>query len=246
MTKQVVVKIGGSVVSNLTDCNTGFFNFKEATKLAELLITYLDKGAFIIGGGKLNKWILENALANLPTIDISDQHYLSIAALNLNAELFKIVLKHKLGKARHKELYDNILRYADFKDKNFLQQIISKYNYVIVGAYKPGVSSDYDALTIAQMLGARRIVSIKNVDRVYSADPNKDKDAVSYDKLTWDKYLKIIDQKEHAPRGNFPVDPVTARLAKQHKLEFAIVGYQDLNNLKKALLGEQFYGTLIY
>ena len=246
MNKQAVVKIGGSVLSSLDGCESGFFDFKTATKLAKLLTENLEKGAFIIGGGKLNKWLLEHALANLPEIEINDQHYIGIAALNVNAEFFRIVLKHVLSNTSDSLLYDNIIRYADLRNKSFLQKVFNKYKYIVVGADKPGVSSDYDALEIARLLGAKRIISIKNVDKVYSDDPNKNKDAISFDSLSWDKYLEIIKQTVHIPRGNFPVDPVTARASQKYGMEFAIVGAKDFENIKNAITGKTFEGTLIH
>ena len=242
MMKNSILKIGGSILSVKRDCSVGFFNFTLARKLAELIVKNLDKASIVIGGGYLNKWLLETSLKALP-IEERDQHWIGIAALNVNAELFKITLKRVVGDSTR--IYPEILRYRALLDGEFVKKVLSEYTYVVTGAARPDTSSDFDAYLLAKYSNADTIISLKNVAYVYSDDPSKNPKAVPINHLSWQKYLDLIKARKFPPRGNFPVDPVTARYARKDKIRFIIVDGTDLSNLRDLLKGDRFKGTII-
>ena len=107
-------------------------------------------------------------------------------------------------------------------------------------------SGDFDALLAALKLNTNFIISLKNVDGVYSADPKKDNLAKRLEKITWDEYLDIIgNPSEHTPGANYPVDPVAAKVAKAKGISFYIMHGEDLDNLVNVLEGKKFSGTII-
>ena len=65
------------------------------------------------------------------------------------------------------------------------------------GTGNPFFSTDTAAVLRAAEIGAEVILLAKNVDGVYSADPNKDPNAVKYDVITYDevlaKHLAVMD-----------------------------------------------------
>ncbi len=242
MMKNSILKIGGSVLSVKRDCSEGFFNFTLARKLAEVIVENLNKASVVVGGGYLNKWLLETSLEALP-IEEKDQHWIGIAALNVNAELFKVTLKRVVGEPSR--IYPEILRYKALLDGEFVKKVLSEYAYVVTGAARPDTSSDFDAYLLAKYSNVDTIISLKNVDYVYSDDPSKNPRATPFRHLSWQEYLDLIKAKRFPPRGNFPVDPVTARYARKDKIRFIIVDGTDLSNLRDLLKGERFRGTII-
>lgn len=80
--------------------------------------------------------------------------------------------------------------------------------------------SDVSAVFLASQLGAKHVEMIKDVDGVYSADPNKDEKAQKYEVLDFDEMYKL------ALNGASVLHPDAVRLAKEKGVEIRIVHYQ--------------------
>lgn len=80
--------------------------------------------------------------------------------------------------------------------------------------------SDVSAVFLAAQLGADHVEMIKDVDGVYSADPNKDTKAQKYEVLDFDEMYKL------ALNGASVLHPDAVRLAKEKGVEIRIVHYQ--------------------
>lgn len=80
--------------------------------------------------------------------------------------------------------------------------------------------SDVSAVFLASQLGAKHVEMVKDVDGVYSADPNKDQKAQKYEVLDFDEMYKL------ALNGANVLHPDAVRLAKEKGVEIRIVHYQ--------------------
>jgi len=80
--------------------------------------------------------------------------------------------------------------------------------------------SDVSAVFLAAQLGAKHVEMIKDVDGVYSADPNKDTQAQRYEVLDFDEMYKL------ALNGASVLHPDAVRLAKKKGVEIRIVHYR--------------------
>lgn len=80
--------------------------------------------------------------------------------------------------------------------------------------------SDVSAVFLAAQLGAGHVEMIKDVDGVYSADPNKDTQAQKYEVLDFDEMYKL------ALNGANVLHSDAVRLAKEKGVEIRIVHYQ--------------------
>ena len=80
--------------------------------------------------------------------------------------------------------------------------------------------SEVSAVFLASQLGAGHVEMIKDVDGVYSADPNKDTKAQKYEVLDFDEMYKL------ALNGANVLHPDAVRLAKEKGVEIRIVHYQ--------------------
>lgn len=235
--KSVVLKIGGSLLSPSEET---LFDFAFATKLKSLLLGLPeDLRVYIsVGGGHLSRKYQQMATDHNEN-DTLDIHRIGIAATNLNMMVLHGVLDElAIPDILAFKLYDDFISGA-FRLKFGTAKI------AVVGASKPGASNDYNALQIAETVGAEMIIDVKNVDGVYSADPKLDPNAQFLPKLSWAEYLNVIgNPTEHKPGAHYPVDPQAAREAESKNVKYVIVG-SDMDNLRKIILGVEFKGTII-
>lgn len=96
-------------------------------------------------------------------------------------------------------------------------------------------STDTTAALRAAEIEAEVILLAKNVDGIYTADPNKDKSAVKYDKL---HYLDILN------KGLAAMDTTAITLCMDNSIPIVVFALNDDNSIKKAITGES-YGTII-
>lgn len=80
--------------------------------------------------------------------------------------------------------------------------------------------SDVSAVFLASQLGAKHVEMIKDVDGVYTADPNKDEKAQKYEVLDFDEMYKL------ALNGANVLHSDAVLLAKEKGIEIRIVHYQ--------------------
>jgi len=119
------------------------------------------------------------------------------------------------------------------------------YGRVLVAAgWKPGFSTDFDAVLLAKRFSADTVLNPTDVPRVFSADPRKDPQARPFDRMSWDEFKAVIGG-EWKPGRNSPFDPVAARQAAEDRLKVVVCLGKDLVNFGKILRGGEFVGTTI-
>ena len=103
------------------------------------------------------------------------------------------------------------------------------------GTGNPFFSTDTAAVLRAAEIDADVILLAKNVDGVYSADPNKDPDAVKYDTITYDdvlaKHLAVMDS-------------TATSLSMDNHIPVLLFALKDPYNIIRVLRGEQV-GTIV-
>jgi uridylate kinase len=234
MPQTYVLKLGGSIISPDPECLFDFPFAKELKNILGELIQKGDKFFITVGGGHLMRQYRDLAIANGLT-DQTDLHWIGTTVNVLNAEVVRV----SMG-----ELADaGVFKYEDYYDDTTIE--INK-GIKVGGGGRPGHSGDVDSILAGKKLGAKTIISLKNVDAVYTADPKLFPDAKPLEKITWKEYLDIIgNPTEHTPGANYPIDPVASRMAMENGLKFIIIAGRDLANFKKVLLGEKFVGTVV-
>ena len=123
------------------------------------------------------------------------------------------------------------------------QKINFKKNVIIAAGWKPGWSTDYDAVLLAKNLRIKEIVNMSNVDYVCDKDPKKHRDAKRIGNIKWAEFVKLVSRKWKAGM-NVPFDPVAAKEAQKSGMKVSIIG-RDLRNLENLLEGKKFRGTVI-
>ena len=103
------------------------------------------------------------------------------------------------------------------------------------GTGNPFFSTDTAAVLRAAEINADVILLAKNVDGVYSADPNKDPDAVKYDTITYDDVLA-----QHLA----VMDSTATSLSMDNHIPVLLFALKDPYNIIRVLRGEQI-GTIV-
>lgn len=184
--------------------------------------------ALVIGGGKTAR-LYQKGLRDLGITSSESLDWVGIKSIHLNCEL---LLRAFSDLDIHKKV---ILNPQDLHGIN--------ESLIIVGAWEPGCSSDTDAVEMAEISGAQRIINFSNTPYVYSADPRANPDAQRFDTLSWDEYRGIIP-KEWTPGMSAPFDPVASQKAQEAGITVAVLG-ASIENLENYLSGKKFEGTII-
>ncbi len=226
MTKIYVISLGGSLVVP-NEINIKFLSlFKN---IIEKKIKENKKFIIIVGGGKTARNYQKAAKA-LTKVSNEDLDWLGIHATRINAHLILTIFR----------------KYAHFRIiKNPKEKINFKEKILVAAGWKPGFSTDYDAVLLAKTYGSDTIINLTNVDYVYDKDPNKFKSAKPFKEISWKDYLKIIEQK-WIPGMSAPFDPIASKLAQKFKFKVIILNGRKLKNLENYLANKTFKGTIIY
>ena len=115
---------------------------------------------------------------------------------------------------------------------------------LVAGGWKPGFSSDYDAVLLARRFQADSLVNLSNVAAIYSADPKLDPSARPLPRLRWAELAAMVGTK-WVPGRNVPFDPVATAEAARDGLRVVVAAGRNIENFKKILAGKDFEGTVV-
>ena len=103
------------------------------------------------------------------------------------------------------------------------------------GTGNPFFSTDTGAVLRAAEIDADVILLAKNVDGVYSADPQKDSNAVKYDVISYDDVLA-----QHLA----VMDTTATSLSMDNNIPVLLFALKDPENIVRVVMGEQI-GTIV-
>ena len=223
-----VLDLGGSLVA------PGEIAIEFLKSLKRLIVTYLAEDPsrrliLVIGGGGPAR-TYQNAyrdVADNPSDDEAD--WIGIAATRLNAQLVKAVFEQYC-------LDDVVTDPTDVE--GFSGRVL------VASGWKPGFSTDYDAVLLAERFGADLLVNLTNIAKVYTADPKTDSSARPLDRVTWAEFREITGN-EWVPGKNTPFDPSAAKQGAEMGLTVISTLGTDLDNLRNILNQNSFVGTTV-
>jgi uridylate kinase len=221
--KTFVLSLGGSIIVP-DKVDIGFLK-----AFRKLILKHPDTRFVIVcGGGMLCRKYQEAAKKiNMPTQ--ADLDWIGVKATWINATLVRAIFSDIA--------YEKVI-------VNPTERFKTDKKVIIAGGWKPGWSTDTDAVHLAKQLGAHALVNLSNIDYAYTDDPRKNPNAKKIEKTTWKEFRKIVGDK-WIPGGNFPFDPVASKLAEEIKLKVIITKGTDLKNLDNILSDKKFKGTVI-
>jgi len=224
----IILSIGGSLLATKEGINTKFLR-----RLNTFVRKYIKRGKrfFLVAGGGVTARAYRDAGKEVVGgMTADDLDWIGIHATRLNAHLLRTIFED-IAHPRIIENYDKKLR--DWKEP------------LVIGAgWKPGWSTDYDAVILARDYGANLIINMSNIDWVYDKDPRLHKDAQAIEKLTWGELEKIVGT-EWSPGINAPFDPIAAQLARKLRLTVIVANGENLENIENIIEGDAFDGTVV-
>ena len=219
----IIISLGGSLVAP-NEIDIGFLkNFKHS------LQKYLSSNRFfiIVGGGKICR-IYQKALLEFGANN-ANRDWIGIKVSRLNAE----VIKQLFGKLAYSEIIE---------DPN--KKVKTNKDVVIGAGWKPGWSTDYDAVLIAKNHNVKTIINLTNIDYVYDKNPSEFSDAKALKEIDWKSFERIVGDK-WSPGLSMPFDPRASKLAARLKLKVIMLNGKNLECLEDFLNNKPFIGTII-
>ena len=150
-------------------------------------------------------------------------------ATRINAQL----LKAAFGSLCCQGIVIDPTKVTDFTDR-----------ILVAAGWKPGFSSDNDAVLLAERFNATTVVNLSNIEKVYTDDPRKNPDAKPLDTISWADFRKMVGD-EWVPGKNCPFDPIASKKAESLGLTVICASGHDIKNIRAILDGGTYVGTTI-
>jgi uridylate kinase len=229
-TDKIIISVGGSLVVPNGGIDTTFLsNFNRFIR-AQLAKNRNRQFFLVIGGGTTSRHYRDagrTVLGHELTHD--DLDWLGIHATKLNAHLVRTIFRDVA--------HPYILKHYE---------IIRKVTepVVVAAGWKPGWSTDYDAVLLCEDYNVKTVINLSNIDKVYNKDPRKFKDAKSYDKISWEAFRKMVGDK-WIPGIHTPFDPIAAKKAQDLGVKVVVMDGANLENVENYFNKKKFVGTVI-
>ena len=229
--KRVLIKLSGEALAGEDKFGV---NPEMTAKTAAQIKEIHDQGvqiAIVVGGGNFFRGRTGK------NIDRATADYMGMLATVMNAlalqdSLLSIGCDAKVMTAI--EIRDMAEGYSRRKALDYLDD-----NKVVIfggGTGSPFFSTDTTAALRVAEMNAEVILLAKNIDAVYSEDPNVNPDAERYEELT---YMDIVEKELRV------MDLTAATLCKDNDIQLYVFAMAEEGNLMKVINGENV-GTLIH
>ena len=227
--EKIIISVGGSlVVPNQIDTQ---FLSNLNTFIRNQLAHHPKRQFFLVIGGGATARKYRDAGEKVLGHELTreDLDWLGIHATKLNAHLVRTIFR-------------DIAHPYIIKHYEIIRRVSEPI--VVAAGWKPGWSTDYDAVLLCEDYGAKTVINLSNIKQVYDKDPNKFKDAKPIEKMTWDALRKLVGN-EWIPGMHAPFDPVAAKKAQELGIRVVVMGGEDLSNVEDYLESKPFIGTVI-
>ncbi len=188
--------------------------------------------ALVIGGGN----IFRGLSAASKGMDRASADYMGMLATVMNSLAMQDALEN-VGVDTRVQSAIEMQEIAEPYIRRRAVRHLEKGRVVIFGAGtgNPYFTTDTAASLRAMEINADVILKATKVDGVYSADPNKDKDAVKYEKLT---YLEVLQKNLQV------MDATATSLCMDNGLPIIVFDLTSSGNIEKVVRGADI-GTLV-
>jgi uridylate kinase len=224
-TKTIVVALGGSIV-HPDDIDTKFL--KDFKKFLAPFLKRDIKFVLVVGGGKLARRF-QDAAHKISKLTDDDKDWIGIHSTRLNAHLLRTIFR---------DVADPVI----IDNRGKLPKL--KYPVTIAAGWRPGWSTDYVAIQIADDFGVPEAVIAGKPSHVYEKDPIRYPSAKKFDGISWKAYRRLVPAKWN-PGLHAPVDPIAAALGDKDDVKAIIVDGRDMKNFTALLNGKEFEGTIV-
>jgi len=183
----------------------------------------------VIGGGGPARAYQKAYRAVSPDGADEQADWIGIMATRLNAQLLKAIFA---------DICPADVVYDPTKVDVFTGRII------VAAGWKPGFSTDNDAVLLAERFDAPTVINLSNIAKVYTDDPRTNPEAKPIDTISWADFRAIVGD-EWVPGKNVPFDPIASLHAQKAGISVICAAGRDIDNLRNILDGKPFTGTTI-
>ena len=197
--------------------------------LAKLIKNSKNSFGILVGGGNLARTYAQ-AARELGAGEYEADN-VAIVETRQNAALVIAALREQ-GIDVHRSVL------TDFEEAKHLDN-----KAVVMGGTIPGITTDTDAVLLAEATGAGRLINISNVDAVYESDPRKNPGAKKFAKMSYDQLIALAAESDKRKAGtNFVFDMLACKLIARSGIETHFVSKKDMQN---AIEGKKHSGTVV-
>ena len=230
--RRVLIKISGEALAG--EKKTGF-DFPFVSRVCETVKQAVESGVevgIVIGGGNFWRGVKDGE----GKMERTRADHMGMMATVMNCLAVADVLE-QIGVEVRVQTALEIKAVAEPYIRLKADKHLSKGRVVIFGCGtgSPYFSTDTAAVLRAAEINADVILLAKNIDGVYSADPRIDKDAVKFDKISYDevlaKHLKVMDS-------------TATSLSMDNNIPVILFALKDAENIKRVVMGEKI-GTIV-
>jgi uridylate kinase len=223
----VVLSVGGSMVNPDGKPDVTFLkNFAK--------IIGQTKGRIgILTGGGFSARLFANAARELGSSEY-DADNIAIISTKQNASIVVAALASGNVDVDRK-VYDN---FDDAKR--------SVNRVVVMGGTIPGITTDTDAVLLAEAMSAKRLLNISNVDGIYDSNPKTNPKAKKFTKMDYGQLIELANKEDQRKAGtNFVFDMLACKLIARSGIETHFVSGKNLDDIKNAIDGKKHGGTVV-
>lgn len=231
--KRVMIKLSGELFAREDGFGLGHSPLQEVAKSVKMVADEGIQVAVVVGGG--NIWRFRDTQDS--GIERTSSDAIGMLATIMNAVGLQSALESLDHYTRVCSAID-VPQLAEPYLKRRAVRHLEKNRVVICagGTGNPYFTTDSAAALRALELQCDVLLKGTNVDGVYDKDPNKHKDAVKYDELTYqeaiEKHLNVMDQAAFS-------------LCSDQKLPIRVFKFEPGDSLLRAAKGESI-GTLVH
>jgi uridylate kinase len=221
----VVLSLGGSLV------NPGKPDSQYVASLVRLLRGMKYKFGIVVGGGRLARQWAEAVGKKGGSEFEADEA--AIRATKKNAQ-FVIGAIGKDVNAKVCGTFDEARKQA------------KRHKFVVMGGTIPGITTDSDAVLLAECLRAKRVLNLSNIDGVYSDNPVRNPRAKKYRRMAYAQLIELAGRNDMRKAGtHFVFDFIACKLIARSRIEAHFVHGKNLLDVRKAIEGRQHGGTVV-
>ena len=230
--RRILLKISGEALAG--DAHRGM-DFTMINSVCEVIRTCKDMGVqigLVIGGGNFWRGVKDGA----DKMQRSHADSMGMLATVMNSIAVADALGNHGVDARVLTAVE-MNKFAEYFTRDLADRYLNEGKVVIMagGTGNPYFSTDTGAVLRGVEIEADAILMAKNVDGIYSADPNVDPTAVKYDVLTYDEVLA-----KHLKA----TDTTAMTLAMDNHMTLVCFALKDPENIIRVVRGEKI-GTIV-
>lgn len=230
--KRVLLKISGEALAG--EKHFGL-DFQVLGQVADVIKECVNMGVqigVVIGGGNFWRGVKDGA----DKMQRSHGDAMGMLATVMNCIAMADALEQHGVPARVLSAVE-MNKFAEYFTRDSADRYLNEGKVVLfaAGTGNPYFSTDTGAVLRGVEIEADAILMAKNVDGIYSADPNLDPTAVKFDELTYDEVLA---------RHLKATDTTAMTLAMDNHMTLVCFGLNDPQNILRVISGEKI-GTTV-